>query len=386
MENEASSYIIYAAPLIKETAIALVYNAQKPIQDIRREVSRLRKAFVERYTSTGELRHDFGVQSPDQSATTPGSSEVTPSSRLNTNRLGSHAAPVTIPRDNWEEEAQEGLSEQEIQNLDLMLAEMPAPDPDAEIPVAVEAPSATGNEWAPIMDAGIIDEESSPAQVFGTLDLTEPSATGFENLETGVVSKLAAVEENPQESTEEFPNFDFVLPWEKETDSAPAGVEDLQKVPAVALPSFAEEKDVDDTSPMRAVHPRTLVPCTFLLFPANSSQFITRDLAVLCNKNLPGILSEFGWQLNAISVRPLYLQWSANIPPFCRVSERLSDIRLQLNTLIFTANPGLLQANPGGDFWMPGYFAMTGSTPPSNRMINDFIALYRQVEPQMHTP
>ncbi len=123
-------------------------------------------------------------------------------------------------------------------------------------------------------------------------------------------------------------------------------------------------------------------PYTFLIFPANPTQFITRDLAVQCNRQLPLILKNYGWELNAISVRPLYLQWSAMVPPSCRIAEKLSDIRLQLNTLFFNTFPDLLRVNPDGEFWMSGYLGVSGSNPPSNRMVNDFLALYRQTEQQ----
>jgi DNA-binding response OmpR family regulator len=373
MEHEASSYIIYAAPLIKDTAIALVYNSQKSIQEIRSEVTRLRKAFVEKYSTTSQLRSTFPSAVLPQDQGNSGEPAVPLRHRVSTNPLSGQ--PVAPPQPD-ETAFEEGLTEKEIQNLNQIISEMPAPDPELETPVFQEPAFSAGESWTPMEKLEGEEEGSSvmePAKVWDT----RPVSTPEEEIE-----EQPSV--NPPEKSEGFPDFDFVLPWEK---GSSANIE--QEVPAFTdLPPLpVTEKEpfaLGDTEPVHAIHPDILFPYTFLMFPADPGQFITRDLAALCNKNMPQLLSSFGWQMNAISVRPLYLQWSALIPPLCRISETVADIRLQLNTLFFTNHPALLQANPEGDFWLPGYFALSGVNPPSNRMINDFIVLYRQVEPQLH--
>jgi CheY-like chemotaxis protein len=382
MEHEASSYLIYAAPLIKETAIALVYQAQKPLQDVRTEVSRLRKAFLERYTSTRELREDFPPQTEDQTVAVPPNQSPS-TSRMNTHRF-SETPPVAVPLE--DEEDQEGLSEKELQNLSNILAEMPAPDPDGTAPESSEVSFEKTGPWVPAEtpfnsqpEPTLVPETAKP--VFAEEELsyleTPPESTATPTLES-----MPAHEKGGN-----FPDFDFKLPWEEQ----PMAETQYGAAAFVSPPPLPVKTANDDTHPFVStgvVPPplssqAILLPFTFLLFPADSAQFITRDLAALCNQRLPLILKSYGWQLKAISVRPLYLQWSALIPPFCSVPDKLSDIRLQLNTLFFSTYPTLLKNNPDGDFWLPGYFALSGSQPPSNRMINDFITLFRQVEPQL---
>lgn len=373
MEHEASSYIIYAAPLIKDTAIALVYNSQKTIQEIRSEVTRLRKAFVEKYSTTSQLRSTFPSTSLPQDQGV-GSEPVVPiRHRISTNPLSGQ--PVTPPQPE-ETTLEEGLTEKEIQNLNQIISEMPAPDPELETPVFQEPVFSAGDSWTP-MERLEGEQEQSPVVEPVKNGDTRPVFTPEDEMGEQTPVSLPT-------KSEGFPDFNFVLPWE-EHSSANTG----QETPVFSAPpplpvTEREPFSPGDTEPVRAVQPDIRLPYTFLMFPSDPGQFITRELAALCNQKMPQILTGFGWQMNAISVRPLYLQWSALIPPLCRISETLADVRLQLNTLFFTNHPTLLQANPDGDFWLPGYFALSGANPPSNRMINDFIVLYRQVEPQLH--
>jgi DNA-binding response OmpR family regulator len=382
MEHEASSYIIYAAPLIKDTAIALVYTTQKPLLEIRGEVTRLRKAFLERYSTTRELRQDYPIHAKGQAAGTGRDTPPVAANRLNTHRFSETPPLITLPE---VEDEPEGLSEKELQSLNNMLAEMPPPDPELDTQqlaeTAVEQPqtwTSSDQAWESTDEEPADLNEELPPIIEEEIPSVYPTGSGKTE---PLLSKPPKVEN--------FPNFDFVLPWEKQTsvENQVSG-ELYSSPPPLPLDQPFEMPPVNATlwttsAPLSG--DSILLPFTFLLFPADPGQFITRELAALCNQRLPQVLTDFGWQLNAISIRPLYLQWSASIPAFCSIPEKLSDIRLQLNTMLFTSFPGLLKNNPSGDFWLPGYFALSGSNPPSNRMINDFITLFRQVEPQLRS-
>ena len=376
MEHEATSCIIYAAPLIKDTAIGLVYNAQKPLPEIRGEVTRLRKAFLERYSNTHELRLDFPTKDQEKTAPITDEPPPPPVKRLNTHRLDE--SPVAESEPEEPDEGGEGLSPDELRNLSNILAEMPSPDPDEGPAGNAEAAFDSSSIWT---SPGVAD--------FGLSETTDKGGYIPSPVEAmGFTSKSAIpAEETPQSKQEAYPDFDFKLPWE---DPSAAGSKAAKSgfASPPPMPIFQEEPESpaymeQETVPVSPRKSLPLLPFTFLIFPSDPSQFITRDLAVLCNQQLPNILSGFGWQLSAISVRPLYLQWSALISPLCPIPEKLADIRLQLNTLFFNGFPGLLRNNPDGEFWLSGYLALSGTLPPSNRMINDFIAFYRQAQPQV---
>jgi DNA-binding NarL/FixJ family response regulator len=386
MEHEASSYIIYAAPLIKETAIGLVYHAQKPLPEIRGEVSRLRKAFLDRYSNTRELREDFPPKQGEKTAPIVDEPPPPPEKPMNT-----HVFKDILPvEDDEDEPAGEGLSEIELQNLSNILAEMPVPDPDQEPSRGVGFTPIEPAPWEPVGDNLLADLEPQPPAGNPVSNAAEePTDYGFEvpSDQQETVPIPAVSDTLPKQSEEAFPDFDFKLPWEEKLPSdGPVQDQPINSTPP-PLPVFQENissggSSILESEGLSEYGQGAMQPFTFLIFPANSTQFITRDLAVQCNRQLPLILKSYGWQLNAISVRPLYLQWSALVPPLCSVPEKLSDIRLQLNTLFFNTYPDLLQTNPDGDFWMSGYLGLSGSNPPSNRMINDFLALYRQTEQQ----
>lgn len=387
MEHEATSFIIYAAPLIKETAIGLVYHAQKPLPEIRGEVTRLRKAFLDRYSNTRELREDFPSKLQEKTAPIVDEPPPPPDKNMITHEF------KELPPDEEEVESEpdgEGLSEMELQNLSNILAEMPVPDPDQEQVVSPLSSTADQSAWQKFGDSLISEVESQSTPELPSIPevqalSTTPVAIPLDQQET---VPMPAAQQAPEKlAGEAYPDFDFVLPWEDKSSST--GALPVQTdIPALQPQSVFQENAIDDraSSPepaqMPADVPEAAQPYTFLIFPANPTQFITRDLAVQCNRQLPLILKNYGWQLNTISVRPLFLQWSAMVPLSCSIAEKLSDIRLQLNTLFFNTFPDLLRTNPDGEFWMSGYLGVSGSIPPSNRMVNDFLALYRQTEQQ----
>jgi CheY-like chemotaxis protein len=386
MEHDASSYIIYAAPLIKETAIGLVYHAQKPLPEIRAEVSRLRKAFLDRYSNTRELREDFPSKLQEKTAPIVDEPPPPPVKQINTSVLKNF---TPVEEDAEIEPVGEGLSEAELQNLSNILAEMPIPDPNQEPISDTVTGSTDGSSWEKMDDIlqpdnqsqSVVNNISAPVEV----GATEIPSDQQETIPMPIVGQF-----QPAPAAEPFPDFDFKLPWEETLPSEKSGPVRNDESNLQPIPKSQEDMVNDNLSntepvPAAVFDPNTLQPYTFLIFPANPTQFITRDLAVQCNRQLPLILKSFGWQLNAISVRPLYLQWSALVPPMCNLSEKLSDIRLQLNTLFFNNNPSLLQSNPDGDFWMSGYLGISGLQPPSNRMVNDFLSLYRKTEQQGRT-
>lgn len=387
MEHEATSFIIYAAPLIKETAIGLVYHAQKPLPEIRGEVSRLRKAFLDRYSNTRELREDFPSKLQEKTAPIVDEPPPPPEKKMIT-----HEFKELLPDEEEDESIPdgEGLSEMELQNLSNILAEMPVPDPDQEQVASPASPTADRSTWQKFGDSLVSDvEPQSTPNLSPTPKVEAPSPIPADiPLDQQETVPMPVAQQSPKNTAgEAFPDFDFVLPWEDKSSSSDE-LPDQIDMPAIKPQSVVQENETDDrvSVPEPAQYPvlssETAQPYTFLIFPANPTQFITRDLAVQCNRQLPLILKNYGWQLNAISVRPLYLQWSALVPPSCSIAEKLSDIRLQLNTLFFITFPDLLRTNPDGEFWMSGYLGVSGSNPPSNRMVNDFLALYRQTEQQ----
>ena len=392
MENELSNYLIYASPLIKDVAIALIYHTHTSLQDIRGEVYRLRKAFQERYLNTGELRQEFPVRDDEKEAKTMEILEQDQKNkRMITHRFSETNVPIneTSSAEQSDEETGAGLSEEDILTLNKMLAEMPPPDPDqTEIQMTVEQPQKIQEI---VSDTDNISEET-PAQTVPLVESMPPLPEEASEVDALPEPEtfLRPESEIQPEAINEFPDFDFKLPWEepkeqKQTEETPYETPSVPFYAGIELPEDFQTIPTGTVAEETASKQNLQCLYNFVLIPADPNQYLSGELSKMLAGQMPQLLSSLGWQITAISIRPQYLQWTVEAPLFCNVSEKLSDVRLQLNTRIFTSFPELLTNNPEGDFWLPGYLGLTGSIPPSKKMISDFIAFSRKAMPSFES-
>ena len=140
LENEGGELLMYASHLINGITLVLFYPSSSSIQLVRQEVYQVKDEFKQAYPTTGELRRDLEVTpaalNDEVPETSPEGTPPTPT-----------AAPVTepgieqlIPLEDeiGSDELDSILSLIDLKNLDAMLADMPAPDPDLENPVSEE--------------------------------------------------------------------------------------------------------------------------------------------------------------------------------------------------------------------------------------------------------
>ena len=422
MDNETKTYLVYATPLLKNVAFALIYHTNISLLEIRNEVSNIRKTFLNRYANTGELRQEFvpAAEAPNPGApliatvppvepvastpmaeTVPAETKTDSSIPFEVDPLDDSIEPQELSDDPEEEELPTGLSEKELQNLDALLAEMPAPDPEEEIspdeskeentefPLELpeldsaaasdpepESAPVSPDEWSIISDADASPElESSP--IPASPALTSPTAPEATPSKLGDTVPIHPVQPHSQSvPSAEFPDFNFTLPWEGENpdqeDSAPV----VHGAPVDQgnfwKPSTAVEPIENDPSAI-------FFEYHFLLLPRSPQQFITHEIANLLNDQLPKLHESCGWQCTSLSIRPLYLQWTAILPVAVCLCDMVDEIKRRSEIQIFAIFPQLLQTYPSGEFWAAGYFALSGSQSFSSRLINDYISLSRQI-------
>lgn len=382
MDNDLRTYLVYAVPLFSEVALALVYHSDLPLIEVRKEVSDVRKAFLDRYANTRQLRLDIS-SSGEQSAgaqttvsvTTPTAQEEEPPLPTTAETASEPEMPEVnepavethpdreepFPLDAEAEESEDGaetefeenpgLDAQQLAQLDSLLAEMPAPDPEAEDASGITLPLEP-SEW-------VTQQAEAPTPVPGrtqplTESMLEADATSAEPQPT---SAPAQARENT------FPDFNFALPWEKE--GAAEGSEDF----------FNPDIPAEQTPPTDA---EALAQVQILLVPRNPQQFITHDIANVLNRQLPRLHQVNGWQCIGLSIRPLYLALSVILPAGTNLPEMVQEIKESANIQIFATFPGLLQSHLDGDFWAPGYYSAAGADPIPTQEINRFIAQTRQ--------
>jgi REP element-mobilizing transposase RayT/DNA-binding NarL/FixJ family response regulator len=114
-----------------------------------------------------------------------------------------------------------------------------------------------------------------------------------------------------------------------------------------------------------------------LLIPRLPNHHLVGDLA----DRLPSWVSQlclaFDWRLEHLSVRPDYLQWNASAAPETPPAQMVRTIRKYTSQRIFDEFPVLGRENPSGDFWATGFLLVTGSQPPSGKLVREFIQQIR---------
>lgn len=115
-----------------------------------------------------------------------------------------------------------------------------------------------------------------------------------------------------------------------------------------------------------------------LLIPRIPAHHLTGELAFSLGEWMGQLCLAYGWRLEHQSIRPGYLLWIANVSPFTSPSSHIRTIRKQTSTRIFKSFPNIMEDNPSGDFWAPGYLIVSSSQPPAADIINEFIYNSRQ--------
>lgn len=417
MNYETVTYLVYAVPLFKNVAVGLVYHPGASLEEVREEVTNLRKGFLNRYTNTGELRRDFGVkETPFENRSIDAGANRPPQ------RVKTRPIPPDTHENLNEVEAEEplALSENELNNLDALIADMPSPDPEGARPSTrpLSEPEETiASQPYPAAATEVsAPEEPESLQPADTEPLLEPPGEEVQpqpseqqaDETTAPAKKTAPLPSLPQveHPEENYPDFNFKLPWEMEekhdtpAEAAsaipmppplpisenvppPLAKEEAQTPPELPLteslpPWFNEfvsqEPQEESISPSDLLFRHNIV-----LLPRNAEQFITRDLSEVLNQILPQIHKANNWDFISISIRPQYLIWSTAFPLSVSITTVANEVRKMTNEKLFMQFPHLLSSLPSADFWANGYFAISGANSPSNRLIQDFMELSHQV-------
>ena len=170
LESEGGELLIYASQLINEVTLVLFYPPTSSIQLVRQEVYQVKEEFNLVYPTTGELRRDLDVTPNNltEESLTPIIEGTQPGSILE--MIGEIGEEELMPLEDeiGSDELDSVLGLIELKNLDAMLADMPAPDPDAEQPVLEESAVAEPNVAAEVFDTSswvpLSEEEEELAQ------------------------------------------------------------------------------------------------------------------------------------------------------------------------------------------------------------------------------
>ena len=154
--------------------------------------------------------------------------------------------------------------------------------------------------------------------------------------------------------------FPYELPDQIISDTRP---NQLQPVPPI------------ETGSDEAVENKQVYTC--VLVPNLPENMLAGTLAKKLGEWLPQLSDSFGWELEKITIRPSYLQWTVMVPQGVSTGRLVHNIRIHTSQRIYDHFPELKRRSPE-DFWSPSQLIISGEQVPTVEMLESFIQKSRQ--------
>jgi REP element-mobilizing transposase RayT len=128
----------------------------------------------------------------------------------------------------------------------------------------------------------------------------------------------------------------------------------------------------------RGAQPSSQLSFVCLLIPRFSDHHLIGDITEDVVEWMKQVCISYGWRLDAISVRPGYLQWVMSVPLNTNPAQCMRLIRQHTSQKIFDDFPRYKRQNMSGQFWAPGNFVVAGDQLQTLETINQFILQTRR--------
>jgi REP element-mobilizing transposase RayT len=115
-----------------------------------------------------------------------------------------------------------------------------------------------------------------------------------------------------------------------------------------------------------------------LLIPRFGDHYLIGDITEDLVEWMKQVCISYGWRLDAIAVRPGYLQWVMIVPLKTNPAQLIRIIRQHTSQKIFDDFPRFKKQNVSGQFWAPGDFVVAGTQLQTPETINGFILQTRR--------
>jgi REP element-mobilizing transposase RayT/CheY-like chemotaxis protein len=335
LHEQGGEYLLYAALLTGKVCLAVVSDVSLPLSQVRSRTRALAKMLLQMVDQRGIEAHE--QQRLDAAILSRVDEVLAPVDQT-------ELAGLVLPKVEPTALASEGGEDEDLNddgpliNLTDLLAEMPPPDP----PFAFSK-----SEW----------EAAAP----------DDTAVSLPELQTKMQPPEAPEEIPPQDGLP-----DLVLPWEEAGGDAwaftppqsPEPISDTHPAPVISGKNNGSEL----TTPVFAQ-----ISFTCILIPARTDHRLVGDLAKSLHQWLPQACLGFGWHLQGVRVQPDYMMWTVSVTPTVSPGNIVRMVRNRASEQIFAQFPDLHEKNMAGDFWAPGYLVISGSQPPTEQLVGDFI-------------
>lgn len=115
-----------------------------------------------------------------------------------------------------------------------------------------------------------------------------------------------------------------------------------------------------------------------VLIPRFSDHYLVGDIVDCLSVWMKQACISFGWRLEAIAVRPGYIQWVMRVPLNANPAQFMRIIRRHTSEKIFEDFPRFKQKNISGEFWAQGNFVTPGSQLQPPDQVNEYILQTRR--------
>jgi DNA-binding response OmpR family regulator/REP element-mobilizing transposase RayT len=310
LETTGDETMLYAMQLDEEMILALAFDAQTPFSRIRAQAGRLARA----------------LSSPDfpEEHRSAGTNEA--------------AFLAQLPQ----EEVEEADGEPELQ--------VPAMFPEGFIPPPTTIPQRMGDmaESPPgVTPAGSPPDQAPPAD-------REPDTWSYEK-------ELAARQEPAVGPLHPATDINYPAPPPVSVSTSPTA-------------QFKPTNEIQVSQTVRIQNTKMYnLSYACVLIPRLPQHTLTGDLGRRMGEWLQAIHLAFGWRLAHLAVRPSYMLWVSAVAPKTSAAGLIQTVRKQTSGWIFLEFPLMAKDNPSGEFWAPGYMAITTGQLPSAEELQVYI-------------
>lgn len=434
---DRQDFLVYATPIAGDLMLILVYDPGEPISQVRPQT----KTLAQKLAALPPEGYIYGAYPPAENAEAqvppppaaveePDTQPVRQPSISNVDEAQDESALGDGLDQEDSPETDDDDDDVPI-NLSSLLGSIPSPDPGKDMP--------SRNSWLPSPGALPETVEIEPGRNGSSMDtppnldqvlfktqrdvegepLTEPRID-LEALATGESSLTvdeAKANEEDQDEDDSPTGEDAPAGGEKADrdriladDTLSLIINAAKAAPAQAQPdedAFSSSTRTGDQNqvffssappvdPLEDTRPRAiaalssvgqlepispglaLLNYTCVLVPRLPHHYLTGELPERLQQWVQQLSLAFGWRLEAIAVRPEYLQWTVQVAPSVSPGNIVRVVRQRTSLNIFSQFELLRDDNPSGDFWATGYLIVSGAQPPSAQLLRDYIAQTRK--------